>query len=102
MLLMLMPKWLLFNFDNLLQKQMKKAFPPASKLNKSDRLIPRFRGACARNRDRKVLVSVPRTLMLSLRLFRQAAEAQRQEEEPHRVNGAAQVPAEVLQRTSEL
>lgn len=45
-----MPKWLLVNRDRSLQKQMKKAFP---KLNKNDRLIPRFRGACARDRDRK-------------------------------------------------
>lgn len=30
-----------------LQKQMKKAFPPASKLKKSDRILPRFRGTCA-------------------------------------------------------
>lgn len=33
--------------DSLLQKQMKKAFPPASKLKKSDKIIPSFGGMCA-------------------------------------------------------
>ncbi|TKS91892.1 NADPH oxidase organizer 1 [Collichthys lucidus] len=30
-----------------MHKQLKKAFPPASKLKKSDRVIPKFRGTCA-------------------------------------------------------
>lgn len=41
------PKWVLFSDHPFLQKQVKKAFPPASKLHKADRIIPRFRGACA-------------------------------------------------------
>lgn len=87
---------------SVLQKQMKKAFPPASKFKKSDRIIPRFRGVCA-----KLLLTMRSAKLTGFwrRVFtssRQKVATPRQEEGSQQVTVAHQVLAEILQWNSEL
>lgn len=85
---------------------MKKAFPSASKLKKSDRIIPKFQGifACVIPTFSlcKVSHSVQREAVVGILTagvfctFRQQDEARRTEERPHHITCAPGVFAEIL------